>query len=60
MLGAHTLVTVSPVGMERLLRLNGFRASRGDVPMKFGSESITSLVIDLSSIGAQPDEVAVK
>lgn len=60
MLGAHTLVTVSPVGMERLLRLNGFRASRGDVPMKFGSESITSLVIDLSSIGAQPHEVDVK
>lgn len=45
MLGAQTLVTVSPVGMERLLRMNGFFARRAGLPMKCGFESITSLVI---------------
>ena len=33
MLGAQTLVTVSPVGMERLLRKNGFQAVRTGLPL---------------------------
>lgn len=46
MLGAQTLVTVSPVGMERLLRLNGFRAKRSGTVMKCYRETIVSLVIE--------------
>jgi N-acyl-L-homoserine lactone synthetase len=29
--GARMLITVSPVGMERLLRANGFRSMRDDI-----------------------------
>jgi N-acyl-L-homoserine lactone synthetase len=46
LLGAQTLVTVSPVGMERLLRLNGFRAKRAGTVMKCDLETIVSLVIE--------------
>lgn len=48
--GARTLITVSPVGMERLLRKNGFRAFRAGIPMKNGDEYVTSLIIDLLEI----------
>lgn len=46
MLGAQTLVTVSPVGMERLLRINGFRAKRAGVPMMNLGFPIVSLQIN--------------
>ena len=46
MLGAQTLVTVSPVGMERLLRLNGFRVMRVGAPTINHGESIVTLQID--------------
>lgn len=46
MLGAQTLVTVSPVGMERLLRLNGFEAKRSGMPMMNHGVLITALQID--------------
>lgn len=46
MLGAQKLVTVSPVGMERLLRLNGFRAKRAGVPMMNLGLPIVSLQIN--------------
>ncbi len=52
LLGAQTLITVSPVGMERLLRLNDFCAKRAGLPMKCGFESITSLVIGPASLAA--------
>ena len=45
MLDAHTLVTVSPVGMERLLRLNGFHAKRAGVPIMNCGMPITVLQI---------------
>lgn len=50
MLGAETLVTVSPVGMERLLRLNGFRAKRAGVPMMDLGVPITALQINCAEI----------
>jgi N-acyl-L-homoserine lactone synthetase len=46
MLGALTLVTVSPVSMERLLRLNGFHAKRAGVPMMSCGMPITALKIN--------------
>lgn len=45
MLGAQTLVTVSPVGMERLLRLNGFQASRAGRPAMVDSNVLVALCI---------------
>lgn len=47
--GAHTLITVSPLGVERLLRANGFRSSRAGTPMRCGREYITSLIIDIAA-----------
>lgn len=44
--GANTLITVSPVGMERLLRLNGFRVIRAGLPMVDHGAPIVSLQID--------------
>ncbi|ARV20598.1 Acyl-homoserine-lactone synthase [Curvibacter sp. AEP1-3] len=46
--GARTLITVSPVGMERLLRVNGFRAIRAGVPAQQGGCSVVALSIPLS------------
>jgi acyl homoserine lactone synthase len=46
--GAHTLITVSPVGIERLLRVNGFKAKRAGIPQLFGPTPITALQIDLN------------
>ncbi len=45
MLGANTLITVSPVSMERLLRLSGFRAMRAGAPIMNHGESIVGLQI---------------
>lgn len=44
-LGAKTLITVSPVGMERLLRLNGFHAKRAGIPIMNHGVLVTSLQI---------------
>lgn len=46
MLGAQTLVTVSPVGMERLLRINGFHVKRAGVPMMNRGMPIIALQIN--------------
>lgn len=45
--GAHKLVTVSPVGMERLLRINGFHSLRAGPPNQCGREYVVALVVDL-------------
>lgn len=50
--GAHVLVTVSPVGMERFLRANGFRARRAGPTMKCEGDHIVSLVMDLAQLDA--------
>jgi acyl homoserine lactone synthase len=44
--GARMLVTVSPVGMERLLRLNGFCAVRGGPSVMFDGVPIVALKIN--------------
>jgi N-acyl-L-homoserine lactone synthetase len=46
LLGAQTLVTVSPVGMERLLRVNGFGAKRSGTVMQRDGETIVCLVME--------------
>ena len=48
--GARWLVTVSPTGIERLMRRNGFRARRAGRPVRCGGEFITSLLIDLEAV----------
>jgi N-acyl-L-homoserine lactone synthetase len=50
LLGAQTLVTVSPVGMERLLRLNNFQASREGVPSINEKTHIVSLSIKCNKL----------
>ena len=47
--GAHTLITVSPVGMERLLRLNGFGVKRSGVPIFFHTDHLVSLQLPLKA-----------
>lgn len=49
-LGAHTLVTVSPVGMERLLRRNGYRVERAGAPIINHGLPIVSLLIDCRQV----------
>jgi acyl homoserine lactone synthase len=46
-LGARRLVTVSPLGMERLLRINGFHSSRAGLPTKHGRNHVVALAIDV-------------
>lgn len=43
--GVHTLVSVTAVGMERLLRVNGFRAMRAGTPCLNHGTSIVALQI---------------
>jgi acyl homoserine lactone synthase len=43
--GAKELITVSPIGMERLLALNGYRAQRAGLPMKINEGIIVALKI---------------
>ena len=50
MLGAQTLVTVSPVSMERLLRINGFRAKRAGKPILNCGMPITALQISCINV----------
>lgn len=45
MKGANTLITVSPVGMERLLRLNGYAVIRAGIPYMLNSISTVALQI---------------
>lgn len=45
-LGAHTLVMVSPIGMERLLRAHRFRAMRAAVPQRLANDLLVALQID--------------
>jgi len=50
MFGAQTLVTVSPVGMERLLRINNFKASREGVPFINEKTHIVCLSIQCNKL----------
>ncbi len=43
--GARTLITVSPVGMERLLRVNRFQATRAGRPLMIDGEVLVALCI---------------
>jgi acyl homoserine lactone synthase len=47
--GAKELVTVSPIGMERLLALNGYRAQRAGLPMKTKEGFIVALKIPFNT-----------
>ena len=47
--GAHTLITVSPVGMERLLRVNGFHAQRAGTPNFHLGEFIVAIEISINN-----------
>jgi len=49
--GARRLVTVSPVGMLRLLRLCGFKAECAGPVARCGGEDIVALHFDLERIG---------
>lgn len=44
--GANRLITVSPIGVERLLRRSGFRAKRAGPSMVLRGQSLSSLWID--------------
>lgn len=43
---ARALITVSPVGMERLLRQNNFRAMRAGKPIQYEGAPVVALQID--------------
>jgi acyl homoserine lactone synthase len=45
--GAEELITVSPIGMERLLATNGYKAMRAGLPMKTNEGIIVALKISL-------------
>lgn len=47
-LGAKHLITVSPVGIERLLRQAGFRAHRAGPPMVIGGHPLFACWIEIS------------
>jgi len=46
--GARQLITVSPLGVERLLRKAGFRAYRTAPPVIVGGQPLVSILIDTS------------
>lgn len=48
-LGARRLITVSPIGVERLLRQAGFRAQRAGPPMVIGGHPLFGCWIDVES-----------
>lgn len=50
MLGARVLVTVSPVGMERLLRKNGFQAVRAGQPLLQKSGYLVALEVQVNCL----------
>lgn len=45
--GAHTLVTAAPIGMERLLHINGLHCHRVARPLQGATNSIVGLIIQL-------------
>jgi len=45
--GADSLITVSPVGIERLLRVKGFGVKRAGLPSLWRGEGIISLIVSL-------------
>lgn len=47
--GANSLITVSPIAMERLLRVNGFRVSRTGVPMIVEGGGVVGLQIRIEN-----------
>jgi acyl homoserine lactone synthase len=47
--GAKRLITVSPVGVERLLQRAGFRCRRAGPPMIVGGHALTACWIDLDN-----------
>lgn len=49
--GARMLITVSPIGMERLLRVNGFFAARAGAPKTINGDSLVALRIDCNIVG---------
>lgn len=51
--GAKTLITVSPIGMERLLQVNGFKANRAGIPFVHDGSSIVALRIACGNISDQ-------
>lgn len=48
-IGARRLITVSPIGVERLLRQAGFRARRAGPPMVVGGHPLFGCWIDVES-----------
>jgi N-acyl-L-homoserine lactone synthetase len=44
--GAKELITVSPLGIERLLRRAGFKAHRAGPPRMYGRHAVFANVID--------------
>lgn len=49
-LGAKRLITVSPIGVERLLRTAGFRAHRAGPPVVVGGHSLFACWIEIESL----------
>lgn len=49
-LGAKRLITVSPLGVERLLRHAGFRAHRAGPPMVVGGHPLFACWIEIDSV----------
>lgn len=49
--GARELVTVSPIGVERLLRANGFHCKRAGPPARHYKDFIVALIINLDDVG---------
>lgn len=47
-LGAKRLITVSPIGIERLLRHAGFRAHRAGPPMVLGGHPLFACWIEVN------------
>lgn len=57
--GANSFITVSPVSMERLLRLNGFDVRRAGLPMFQQGTFIVALHLNLGSQLLSTDGLAV-
>jgi acyl homoserine lactone synthase len=52
--GATRLITVSPIGIERLLRRAGFHFHRAGPPVIVGGHPLCACWIELESAGAKP------
>jgi hypothetical protein len=63
LLGANTLIPVSPIGMEKLLRENGYQVKRADRPQVYMGSSIVALQIELdcqNTLAASRNNVKIK